>query len=206
MMLNVPRPRTATFRHLTFAALLVVAFLSPTTGGAMVVVERDFPDLVQRAEDVVVGTVAEVGNAQKPSGEPITLVTVSDLTVLKGDASDSITLEFYGGPVGDYAVRVPDMPTFKPGERVVLFIAGNGENVCPLVGVWQGSFRVRYDDSRDTEIVTTNGGTPIAGIVDDRVRPVESGGDGGGASTALTLDGFRQMIADELTSPSRDSR
>lgn len=172
----------------------------------MVVVERDFPDLVERAEDIVVGTVADVGNAQKPSGEPITLVTVADLTVLKGSADDTVTLEFYGGEVGDYAVRVPDMPTFKPGERVVLFIAGNGDNVCPLVGVWQGSFRVRYDDSRGTEIVTTNDGTPIAGIVADQVRPFGDRGDGGAATAALTLDGFRRLIADEIANPSDESR
>jgi hypothetical protein len=207
MIPNLPRPRTATFRHLPFAVLIVVAFLSPATGGAMVVVERDFPDLVRRAETIVAGTVLGVSNAQKDSGAPITLVTVAELTVMKGKARDSITLEFYGGIVGEYAVRVPDMPTFAPGEQVVLFIAGNGENVCPLVGVWQGSFRIQFDEARGTEIVTTNDGTPIAGIVADQIRPVDRRGDsGGGSAVGLTLDGFRQLIADELTNPSRESR
>jgi hypothetical protein len=170
----------------------------------MVVVERDFPELVERAESIVAGTVSDVRNAQKESGVPVTLVTIAELSVLKGDAAGAITLEFYGGITGEYAVRVPDMPTFTAGDRVVLFIAGNGKNVCPLVGVWQGSFRVRFDEALGTDIVTTNGGTPLGGIVGNQVRRLES--DGGGAATALTLDGFRQLIADELANPSRESR
>jgi hypothetical protein len=178
---------------------------SPFRIDAMVVVERDFPDLVQRAESIVVGTVAEVRNAQKRAGAPVTLVTVSDLSILKGAADDSITLEFYGGVAGEYAIRVPDMPTFVAGERVVLFIAGNGKNVCPLVGVWQGSFRIRFDESLGTDIVTTNGGTPVAGIADNQVRRSDDAAASSGAA-ALTLDGFRQLIANELASPSREPR
>jgi hypothetical protein len=192
-------------QHVAFVGLLLV-LVSPLAARAMVVVERDFPDLVGRAESIVAGTVSDVSTSRKPSGGPVTLVTVSDLTVLKGDAGSSITLEFYGGVDGKYEIRVPDMPTFEPGERVVLFIAGNGENVCPLVGVWQGSFRVQYDEALGTDIVTTNGGTPVAGIVGSQVRRVERSGNGGGASEALTLDAFRQLIADELAHPTRESR
>lgn len=179
----------------------------PSATQAMVVVERDFPDLVQRAEQIVAGTVSDVSQAQKPSGAPMTLVTVSDLTVMKGEARDSITLEFYGGATagGEYAIKVPDMPTFKAGERVVLFIAGNGVNVCPLVGVWQGSFRILTDAERG-DVVATNDGRPLAGVVGTQLQPRSSGGDGGGAAETLTLDAFRQLIADELTTPSRDPR
>jgi hypothetical protein len=177
-----------------------------STAAAMVVVERDFPDLVQRAEQIVAGTVSGVSQTQKKSGAPVTLVTVSDLTVMKGDVRDSVTLEFYGGVAGEYAVSVPDMPTFKPGERVVLFIAGNGINVCPLVGVWQGSFRILTDETRGTEVVATNGGQPLTGIVGNRVQALTARGDGGGGAQALTLDAFRDLIADELANPSSESR
>lgn len=187
----------------SYAVLLAIPLLLPAAAVSMVVVERDFPELVQRAEDIVAGTVTEVRNAQNASGAPVTLVTVADLTVLKGAARDTITLEFYGGVVGEYGVRVSDMPTFTAGERVVFFIAGNGENVCPLVGVWQGSFRVRFDEALGTDIVTTNGGTPVAAIIGDKVRPVESKGEGGGAAAAMTLDAFRLRIADEIVNPAR---
>jgi hypothetical protein len=173
---------------------------------AMVVVERDFPDLVQRAEQIVSGTVADVSETQRPSGAPVTLVTVDDLTVMKGEARGSMTLEFYGGTVGEYAIKVPDMPTFAVGERVVLFVAGNGVNVCPLVGVWQGSFRILTADGGATDVVATNGGQPLAAAAGAQLRPLRDGGDGGGAAAALTLDQFRDLIADELANPSRDPR
>jgi hypothetical protein len=163
----------------------------------MVVVQRNFPDLVQRAEQIVSGTVVDIGEATI-DGSPVTLVTVADLTVMKGAAADSITLELYGGNDGEYAVKVPDMPTFKEGEQLLLFIAGNGKNVCPLVGVWQGAFRLQFDESSGTDIVTSYGGAPIAGIVGGEIQHVGSRGDGGAASAPLSLDDFRQLIADEL--------
>jgi len=167
---------------------------------AMVVVERDFPDLVQRAEQIIAGTVTEIRRGVV-GGAPITFVTVSGLTMMKGEAGDSITLELYGGGDDEYAVTVPHMPTFTPGEEVLLFVAGNGENVSPIVGVWQGSFRIRFDEALGVRVVTANGGTPIAGIVDGKVELAAPGGDGGGAAASMTLDELRQEIADELADP-----
>lgn len=168
---------------------------------AMVVVERDFPALVERAEQIITGTVTDVREGVV-DGAPITFVTVSSLTVMKGDAGDSITLELYGGGDGEYAAKVPDMPTFTPGEDVLLFIAGNGENVSPIVGVWQGTFRIRSDETFGARIVTSNGGTPITAIVDGKIELATPGGDGGGAAAPMTLDALRQEIADELANPS----
>jgi hypothetical protein len=108
----------------------------------MVVVERDFPDLVQRAEAIVAGTVSEVRNAHKESGSPVTLVTVSDLTVLKGDTRSSITLEFYGGITGN----VSGFPTCRRFMEARCCSSPAWPEVCPLVGVWQGSW-VRFDES-----------------------------------------------------------
>lgn len=176
---------------------LIALFCLSTDVAAMVVVQRDFADLVRRAEQIVSGTVIDVGET-RIDGSPVTLVTVADLTVMKGPAGDSITLEIYGGNDGEHAIKVPDMPTFAVGERVLLFVAGNGKNVCPLVGVWQGAFRVHFDEASGSDAVISYSGAPIAGVVDGEVRYVGSRGDGGAAAAALSLDGFRQLIADEL--------
>lgn len=178
-------------------ATLIALFCLTTDAGAMVVVQRDFPDLVQRAEQIVSGTVVDIGET-RIDGSPVTLVTVSELTVMKGAVGDSITLEIYGGTDGEYAIKVPDMPTFTVGERVLLFVAGNGKNVCPLVGVWQGAFRVDFDEASGTDTVSSYSGAPIAGVVNGKVQHAGSRGDGGAAGAALTLDGFRRLIADEL--------
>jgi len=158
----------------------------------MVVLQRDFPELVARAEQIVVGTVTEMREQPDDAGTPMTYVTFADLTVLKGTAGDTLTLRFYGGA----AARVPDMPTFNVGERAVLFVAGNGRDVCPLVGVWQGRFRVQYDDARHAEVVADNDHAPVTGRAG---RALLHAADTG--APAVTLDEFRQLVADELAHP-----
>jgi hypothetical protein len=181
----------------TLPALLAALVFGAASASAMVVVKRDFPDLVARADQIVIGTVTDIHEEQGRSGTPFTLVTFSDLTVLKGDVGSALTLRFYGGHTGDAVVSVPDMPTFAPGERDVLFVAGNNRDVCPLVGVWQGRFHVRRDPTLGTDIVEDNNRQPLTGIAGRRLlrAPAVSG------ATPMTLDAFRQLIADELAQP-----
>jgi len=164
------------------------------------VVQRDFPELVARAEQIAIGTVTDIRSGEDASGAPMTFVTFSGLTVLKGQVDATLTLRFYGGTTGKYTVQVSDMPTFTTGERDVLFVAGNNRDVCPLVGAWQGRFHVRFDPGSATEVVDDNDANPITQLSGrelirtplqaDTTRP-----------TAMTLDAFRQLIANELSHP-----
>ena len=172
----------------------------------MVVVKRNFPDLVAHAEQIVVGTAIAIQDVEDQSGVPSTLVTFSDLSVLKGDVGSDLTLRFAGGSSGRYVVEVPDMPTFTLGERAVLFVAGNGRDICPLVGVWQGRFRVRLDASQGTEVVESGEGKSVVGLTGHELRFAEppGQGEGSGAALPMPLDTFRQLIADELASPQQE--
>jgi hypothetical protein len=163
----------------------------------MVVVKRDFPQLVQRAEQIVIGTVTDIHEEQDLAGTPFTLVTFSDLSVLKGDVGPTLTLRFYGGHAGDVVVAVSDMPRFTLGERDVLFVAGNDRDVCPLVGVWQGRFYVRFDRTLGTDVVEDNKHQPLTGVAGRELLrvPAVSG------VTPMTLDAFRRSIVDELAQP-----
>jgi hypothetical protein len=165
---------------------------------AMVVVKRSFPELVARAEQVVVGTVTDVREGPDEHGAPCTWVTFSDLVVLKGEVGSTLTLRLFGGASGPRVVQIPDMPTFTPGERAVLFVAGNGRDVCPLVGVWQGRFRVRHDDARGVDVVEDQNGLPVTG----RIGPELARGTHGARGVALTLDEFVALIKDEMARPS----
>lgn len=178
----------------------------------MVVVKRDFPDLVSRAEQIVIGTVSAIREEPDSSGTPYTLVTFSDLSILKGDVDTTLTLRFYGGTAGDVEVRIPDMPTFTLGERDVLFVAGNGPTVCPLVGVWQGRFYVRFDTTLGTDVVEDSNHQALFGVAQGELlrAPAARGPNAGGtaagsraagSTTPLTLDGFRQLVADALAHP-----
>ena len=180
--------------------ILILPGLVAPPAHAMVVIQRDFPELVARAEQVVVGTVTAITQGQDESGAPSTFVTFSDLTVLKGDVGATLTLRFYGGASGNVAVMIPDMPTFALGERNVLFVAGNGSAVCPLVGVWQGRFRVRHDDSRNADVVEDNDRNLVTGLAGRQLQraPLRAAAT---PPAPITLDDFRQMIADELVHP-----
>jgi hypothetical protein len=181
----------------TSLAFLIVAALATASASAMVVVKRDFPDLVARSEQIVIGTVTDIHEEQDVSGAPFTLVTFSDLSVLKGDVGSTLTLRFYGGHAGDVVVAISDMPTFTLGERDVLFVAGNNRDVCPLVGVWQGRFYVRLDPTLGADIVEDSTHQPLTGIAGRQLlrAPAVSG------ATPMTLDAFRQLIVDELAQP-----
>jgi len=199
--------------HPPFIPLVFLAVvLAGAHAEAMVVVQRDFPELVARAEQIVVGTVTEIRQAPDESGTPYTWVTLSDLTVLKGTVGPTFTVRLSGGAAGAVAVRIPDMPTFTLGERALLFVAGNGRDVCPLVGVWQGRFRLRFDPVRGTEIVEDNDGTPVLGRSGRTLRRAQraqaqpaqaqpAGTDAG----AVTVGQFQQLIADEIAHPSADA-
>lgn len=181
-------------------ALFLGAPSAPSAAHALVVIKRDFPELVAHAEQVVIGTAVDVRESTDERGVPYTFVTFDDLSVLKGDVGPTLTLRFYGGRAGRFATQVPDLPEFTPGDRAVLFVRGNGHDICPLVGVWQGRFQVRYDAGIDAEIVADSNGHSVVEISQGRVR-IASGGDRA-ASLPMTLDQFRQAVANELAAPS----
>jgi hypothetical protein len=187
-------------KAMSTVALAVLLLGAAPAAHAMVVVQRDFPDLVARAEQIVAGTVTDIKQEADASGAPMTLVTFSDLTVLKGDVGATLTLRLYGGESGGVVVHIPDMPTFTVGDRAVLFVAGNGRDVCPLVGVWQGRFNVRFDPERQTDVVETNDRTPVVAVSGRQiVRPRVMGESTG--SAAMPLGDFLDSVSGELSHP-----
>jgi len=183
--------------------IILIAFLlfCAQASFATAVRQRDFPELVSRAEQIVIGTVLEVRDDKDTEGIARTLVTVGDLTVLKGTVSgDELVLDFAGGASGRYASRILDVPIFRTGERAVLFVAQNGRAVCPLVGIWQGRFRVQFDAARGVETVSADNEHPLIGIEERRLKFSQRSNQ----QKAITLDRFREMIADELVRPAGD--
>ena len=142
-----------------------VLWLLPAVAGATTVVEVSFTTLVEDAEVIAVGTVTAIEpewNAQTET--PWTLVTFSDLEVLKGEvAAPTLTLHFVGGPLPDGRVlELIGTPEFSVGERSVVFSTGNQYNAVPLVGLWQGMYRVVFDVERGIDTVHDHAGQPMA--------------------------------------------
>ena len=176
-----------------------MALIVPVAALAMSVVERDFAELVALAEQVVVGRVVDIRPGTDDRGGPLTLVSFADLTVLKGEVGRELTLEFTGGKAADgKTVAIADMPRFTLGERAVLFVRGNGRDICPLVGVWQGRFRVVYDPQLKSDVVERHDGLRLSGLDGAQLRSAPRGS----TQPALSLSDFESLVREELAHPS----
>jgi hypothetical protein len=179
------------------AALLSLPHSAP----AMTVVDRDFADLVAHAEQIVVGTVTAIEAGENERGGPMTFISFNDLTVLKGDVAPPFVLQIHGGLTRDgVLMHVPDLPTFRVGERAVLFVRGNGRDFCPLVGIWQGRFEVRHDPDLGIDVVERHDGTVVTGMTAGNLESAQRRSAG---ARPLSLDDFGALIREELTHPSK---
>ena len=170
---------------------------------ATTVLEKSFPDLVHEADTIVVGTVTAIATEQEHE-TPITLVTFSDLDILKGDTNqDTLTVQMMGGPTLDgRRFHIAGTPDFHLGDQMVVFIVGNETQAVPFVGMWQGVYRVVQDlDRGDT--IATHAGQPLTvlpqrqsadGLVHDEAPytvPPQRG-------SALSLETFLEAIEEEV--------
>ncbi len=195
-------------RHIHFF-LLICLFFSHAPSFATTVLQHDFASLVRQAETVVVGTVTTVHAEWDVEQQvPYTFVTFADLEVQKGSVStDTLTLQFLGRPNPDGMVlHVAGVPTFRPGDRTLLFIAGNTQQAIPLVGMWQGVYRIVLDPDQDTEVVYTHAMQPLTslpqsqgGVVhdDDHIQRRLEIGTGNPLTLNTVLDAIRQEMSHE---------
>ncbi len=98
-----------------------------------------------------------------------TEVTLAVNTAILGDAEETLTFRVAGGEDEHGKVTVYGMPTFKTGQRYVVFLRpGFTQTGTPLVGVNQGFFEVtQQDDGR--EVVLTAAGDFLIGVEDHRL-------------------------------------
>ena len=184
---------------------LALMLLSPLVW-ATTVLEVSFSTLVQDAEVIAVGVVTAIETEWDAQDEtPFTLVTFSDLEVLKGDTGQTeLTLHFLGGPAPDGAImQIVGVPQFSLGERVIVFSVGNEHNAVPLVGMWQGVYRVVFDAERGIDTIHNHASQPVTTL------PTEEGEilhyDAPMSARieeeppeALSLDTFTDLIEQEL--------
>lgn len=117
----------------------------------------DVRAMTRTADLVFEGTVASVNYrtsspARGAVTTPFTFVSYNVSRVLKGRVSGrQVTLRFEGGMQNDgrHVVHTSGMPLFDIGDRDILYVQGNLQRACPLVGCSSG--RIRLIDSRVTD-------------------------------------------------------
>ena len=117
--------------------LACVSLLASAPSWGTTVLHQSFPDLVQQADTIVVGTVSAITAEWDATHErPYTFVTFTDLDVRKGPARETLTLQMLGGPDPDGNIlKISGVPDFHLGDRFLLFITGNEHIAVPLVGM-----------------------------------------------------------------------
>lgn len=120
-------------------ALCGVLLCATSVVYALTVKHRTLPELIERADTIVVATVVGQRSDWNADGRVIyTFLTLTDLDVLKGDVSSAtFELRMPGGAIGDQAQLYPGMPVIQQGERYILFIRGQFRDFSP----WLASIR-----------------------------------------------------------------
>jgi hypothetical protein len=196
------RPSFSLSRFLPVFLLAVFASAARATS----IIPPTFDELVDEATTVVRGTVTAVRAEEfdSPQGRGVhTFVTLRVERTLKGAPADTLTLTLLGGTVGKRTLRIAGIPTFNVGQRQVVFVARNGEVMCPLIGAGHGRYHVVTDATTQREYLTRDNLLPLTST-DEIALPLASGataalvGRSVSATSALTLDTFETRILDAV--------
>ena len=185
--------------------MLAVVLLGAAPVSATTVIQKSFAEVVQAAEVIAVGTVTTIATEWDAAhNRPFTLITFSTLDVLKGAHTEpELTLRVLGGPHPDGSIlQIVGVPQFNIGERLVVFVTGNDHYAVPLVGLWQGVYRVVFDTARGVETIYSHARQPVTslstatgGILheDDQLSSAVQQ-----PAPAMSLETFTEVIAQEV--------
>lgn len=180
----------------------VALVLVPGFGSATTVVPVSFEDLIARSELIFAGQVIDRRSTylRGPDAPIVTDVTFDVLRVLKGSAGLRTQLTFLGGTVGRDTLIVSGMPQFEVGERDMLFVSADRIASSPLVGFWQGRFRIVRDSITGRDLIRTSSGGPVFhGLRPSNPSPaVRRLGPGQSAGAGLSVDEFETLVRSRL--------
>jgi hypothetical protein len=139
---------------------LICTLLMAGVARSTTVIPPTFESLVSSANTIFVGEVMDVRAEwiATPRGRAIkTYVTFRVEDVWKGGVGAVTQLEFLGGTIGETTMEVVGMPTFRLGQRSVLYVSGAVRTASPLVGFYHGRMRVEKDPSGVDRVRTYDG-------------------------------------------------
>jgi hypothetical protein len=133
---------------------LGICFLLIAGAASALVVKMEIPELTTKAKQIVVGDVVDMKSVWDEGRQTIfTYVSVRVEEYVKGTGSDMITVKIPGGVLEDRDLRlwVSDIPEFRVGERVVLFLKEMSPHTN-LLGLFQGKYTVVNDRVLEKDI------------------------------------------------------
>ena len=133
--------------------LLIAVALAGVSTSATVVVPTEFREVVTDAELIVRGRVTDVRSFVVPGDGIDTVATVAVEAVLKGQADGFVSVRVPGGEVGGTRVVMVGAPTFKNGDRAVLFLKHTPDTNWRPIGLTMGVYRVQAEPGTGRAIV-----------------------------------------------------
>lgn len=153
-------------KKLNYLSILAGTVAAFTSVHATTVIPPSFDQLVDQAEVIFQGNVTDVKSQWVGEGAQrciVSYVTFNVEDAVKGAAGQSYAIRMLGGTVDGETAGVADAPTFKVGDKDILFVQNNGSQFVPLVGIMHGRFHVRKDQS-GREVVTNNENEPVKNV------------------------------------------
>ena len=173
------RPTRSRFLSVCFTLLWGAVNLPATT-----VIPPEFPQLVNESDYIVRAVVKSVAcEWREVQGHRhiFTLVELDVREVIAGQPPRPLILQLLGGKVGKDELTVSGVPQFQVGDEDVLFIRGNGQNICPLFAIMHGRYPIMKDKGTGREYITRSNRVPLHDTAEVAL-PIA-----GAAATALQL-------------------
>ena len=111
-----------------------------------------------KSSQVVVGKVVDVTgrNAANAAGDRL---IYSDLVIeisetLKGEPESLVRVTIEGGELGGVTLKIPDVPTMRPGDRAIFFLTRGSDGQWLPSGPGRGIVRVGADGRLENSPLT----------------------------------------------------
>ena len=123
--------------------------------GAAIVPRITLEEMTTGAEVIVQGRIDRAEPAWSDDGRIIvTRVGVAVERAIKGGPRTRVVFEVPGGRIGDQILVASGAPVFRPGDRVVLFLAQvDAPGRLAIAGWNQGALQVRRDAATGRDLV-----------------------------------------------------
>lgn len=184
---------------------IVLAVLLSLPAFATTVVKLDLSEVVHQSDRAFLATVVSARSewcaAESRAYTTVTFRVERDL--LGSLPNPEFSLRLLGGaaqrPDGEVVRQVVHgMPEFQAGERAIVFSVDDTRLYCPVVGWYQGCYRVRLDPASGDERVYDNDGLPVTSL---STRDVKVSADG----CAVTLSAFLAKVEELRALPEEAS-
>lgn len=132
-------------------ALLTPFFLSSSVAQVQTMSTKE---LTEESTTVLLGTCTRTESYWADGNSKIfTRIKVRGQQYLKGDLGAEAEITVPGGRIGDLIYEVSDMPVFREGEEVLVFVWSNASGKQLVMGGAQGKLSVETDKATGKKIV-----------------------------------------------------